>query len=402
MPYFLCRLASEDGTTLSKSFLAPTREDCRHYFEAEGFCILSVKRDWKRIEIPSSPFEKRIKDRDFIMFNQELIALLRAGYPVIKSIAIIAGRVKNTHLKEMLMQVEKEIRDGKALSEAFSAVGRDLPTVYIASLMAGERSGNLGETIGRFISYQKVITETKARIKRAFTYPALLLILSLGLMALIINFIIPRFSGFYADFDAELPLITRTLVDFSMTMRRYAPLILILVVGGGVALVSMRRREQHRVTLDRFKLFIPYGRKIWLDSAVSLFSRTLGLLLEGGISLIKSLAIARRAVPNRFLRQRLQNLPERIENGDSLSESLEGAGFIDPLALDMIRIGESSANLEGMLSETAAVFDDRIQARIDTFVSLVEPLIIIFMGLVVAVMLLAVYIPIFNIIKVTH
>lgn len=402
MPYYACRLATEDGTVLSRTFLAPTREDCLRHFEAEGFCILAVKRDWKRIEIPASPFEKRIKDRDFIMFNQELIALLRAGYPVPRCIGIIAGRVKNVHLKELLMKVEKEIRGGKSLSEAFSLVGKDLPTVYIASLMAGERSGNLGETIRRFIVYQKVISETKARIKRAFTYPALLLGLSLGLMALIVNFIIPRFSGFYQDFDAQLPGITRALVGLSIAMRAHALIILAVIAAGLIVMIQMRRRERNREQLDRLKLLVPFGRKIWLDSAVSLFSRTLSLLLEGGISLIQSLGIAQQAVPNRFLRGRLGNLPERIKNGETLSDSLEGAGFIDPLALDMIRIGETSANLEGMLRETAEVFDERIQARIDTFVTLIEPLVIIFMGVIVALMLMSVYLPIFNIIRVTH
>ena len=152
----------------------------------------------------------------------------------------------------------------------------------------------------------------------------------------------------------------------------------------------------------RIKLKIPYGRPIWIESAVSLFCRTLGLLLEGGISLLSSIGVASKAVPNKYLSEKIKDLPEFIKNGESLSESLKKAEFFTPLALDMMRIGETSANLEGMLAEVADVYDERIRSRIDTFVSLIEPVIIILMGLIVTVMLLSVYLPIFNIIKVAQ
>jgi len=402
MPYFFCRVATEEGRVMSHSFLAPSKHDCRKHFEDQGFCILSIKRDWQRVQIPVLPFEKKIKDQDFIMFNQELVALIKAGYPILKSIEILKRRIKNVHLKEVLMKVENDIRAGKSLSESFSALSEQLSPVYIASLMAGERSGSLPDTIKRYIAYHKVMAKTKERIRRAMTYPSLLLLFSFILMSIIVYFIIPRFANFYTAFDSELPWITVTLMSFSNFVRKYSIFILLFLILLVIFTIRLRSREKSRIRIDQLKLYVPVLRKIWLDSAVALFSRTLGLLLEGGISLLPALGIARQAVPNKYLLLKMMDLPEKIKNGESLSDSLEEADFFDPLALDMIRIGESSANLEGMLSDVAEVYDERIQAKIDTFVTMIEPMVMIFMGLLVALMLLSVYLPIFNIISVTR
>jgi len=402
MPYFFCKLATEDGRTMNQSFFAPSQKECRDHFKAEGFCVLSVKRDWKRISIPTFPLERKIRDKDFILYNQEFVALIKAGYPILKSIEIIVNRIKNAHLKEILMKVENEVRGGKSLSEAFSPYEKNFSKVYIAALMAGERSGNLANTIGRYIDYAKVISKTKSRIRSALSYPTLLVLFSLLLLTILINFILPRFLEFYADFEAQLPGITQWLMSFSLTMRNNLPIIIAFIFLFFLVYFQMRRAEKTHILIDRFKLKLPYGRTILLESGISLFCRTLSLLLSGGISLLSSVGIARQAVPNKFLMEKMSRMPDHIKNGESLSESLTKSGFFPPLALDMIRIGETSANLEGMLIDVADVYDESIQRKIDTFVSLIEPIIIIFMGLIVAGMLLSVYLPIFNIISVAR
>jgi type IV pilus assembly protein PilC len=402
MPHFLCRLATDDGRIVSESFFSPSFKECQKHFEGEGYCVLSVKRDWKKIQIPVLSTEKKINEKDFIMFNQELVALIRAGYPILKSINILIQRVKNEKLKEVLMLVEKEIRGGKALSEAFAQHGRLFSTVYIASLMAGERSGNLAGIISRYNNYARTISQTKSRIKSALTYPSILIIFSFILLFILLNFILPRFSRFYADYEAQLPSITRALVSVSLAVQSHMVVILAVVLVLILAYFQMRKNEKSLVFLDRVKLKTPYGKQIWIESAVSLFCRTLGLLLEGGISLLSAIPLSSKAVPNKYMFSRMKTLPDSIKNGESLTDSLRKTECFPPLALDMIRIGESSANLEGMLSDVAEVYDERISNKIDTIVSLIQPIIIIFMGLIVAVMLLSVYLPIFNIIQVTN
>lgn len=402
MPNFLCRLAADDGRVVMQSFFSPSSQECRRHFEEEGFCVLSIRRDWKKLQIPALPFERKINDKDFIMFNQELVALIRAGYPILKSIDILIGRVKNEHLKEILMLVEKDIRAGKSLSEAFASHEKLFSQVYIASIMAGERSGNLAETITRYIAYSRVIVETKSKIKTALTYPTILIVFSFLLLAILINFILPRFSEFYADYEAQLPAITRILIALSLIVRRHLIIIVGMVILLALIYFQMKRKENSFLYLEKLKIKTPYGKKIWIESAVSLFCRTLALLLEGGISLISSISLASRAVPNKYLLDRMKEVPDSIKNGESLSDSLKKTEYFPHLALDMIRIGESSANLEGMLYDVAEVYDERIRNRISTLVSLIQPIIIIFMGLIVALMLLAVYLPIFNIIRVTQ
>ncbi|MFW6123683.1 MAG: type II secretion system F family protein [Acidobacteriota bacterium] len=401
MPYYNCKLATENGEVISKSFLAPTSEICRNYFREKGFCILSIKRDWKKVRITLFPHERKIKARDFIMFNQELVALLRAGYPVLKCIEIIIGRIKDTRLKEVLMMVEDKVRSGSSLSEALAEHSHVFPTVYIASIMAGEKGGNLPETIRRYIDYNKVISQARERVKTALMYPTLLIIFSLALILVLINFIIPRFSDFYSGFGAELPLITQALLAVSMTMKRFFPLILFLILLMIVGYFHLRKKEKTLIWIDKLKLRLPYGGIIMRESSISLFCRTLGLLLSGGISLLSSIDIARQSVPNKFISHRMKHLQDHIKNGENISTALEKTESFSSLALDMIRVGETSANLEGMLFDTAEVYNQKVQDKIDRFVSLIEPIIIVLMGLVVAGMLLSVYLPIFNIIRVT-
>jgi len=402
MPYFQCRLAAEDGRILSESYLATTGEECRRHFEAEGFCVLSVKRDWRKQKLSALATDKKIKDRDFIMFNQELMALVRAGYPVLRSMEVIANRVKNPSLKEILHKVENDIRHGKSLSEAFDPFEKRFSKVYTAALMAGEQSGNLPETVNQYIQYAKVVARTKARIKSALTYPTMLLVFSVALLAVLINFVLPNFAEFYRDFEEQLPLFTTMLMNFSQFVRGHWTLWLILIALAVLVYIQLRRNEKTHVWLEEKKLKIPLGRVIWTESAVSLFCRTLSLLLQAGIPLLNGVGLATAAMPNVFLRARTESLPANIKNGESLSEALQKTSVFPALALDMIRIGETSANLGGMLREVADVYDESIQSRIDTFVSLIEPIIIIFMGVLLAFMLLSVYVPIFNIIKVVR
>lgn len=402
MPYFHCRLTAEDGRVFTESHLALSAGECRRHFESQGLCVFSVRRDWKKLRISSFSLDKKVKDRDFIMFNQELVALVRAGYPVLRSIEVIANRIKNPSLKEVLGQVESAIRHGKSLSESFAPFENRFSKIYTAALLAGEQSGNLPETLAQFIQYAKVIARTKARIRSALIYPTLLLTFSAGLLGVLINFVLPNFADFYKDFDAPLPILTEWLINFAVFARGHWPVWFALAAGAVVLYFWMKRHEKTHIWMEKTKLRIPLGKVIWVESAVALFCRTLGLLLQGGISLLTSVGLASQAMPNKYLVSRTIGLPGSIKNGETLSESMVKTGIFPPLALDMVRIGETSANLGGMLREVADVYDESIQARIDTFVSLIEPLIIILMGLLVAVMLLSVYMPIFNMIKVAR
>jgi type IV pilus assembly protein PilC len=402
MPYYICHLAADDGRVFLESRLAPSPADCRRQIESEGLCVLSIKRDLRKQRLPSLSLSDKIKGRDFIMFNQELMALVRAGYPVLRSIEVIANRIKNPRLKEILLKVESDIRHGKSLSESFAPFEDKFSKIYTAALMAGEQSGNLPDTVGEYIQYAKVIDQTKRRIRSALIYPTMLLGFSFVLLGVLLNFVLPNFSEFYRDFEAQLPLLTLWLVDGSVFLRSHWYAWILLILAAVFLRSRMKRSPRLVLRLEKAKLRIPLGKTIWVESAVSLFGRTLSLLLQAGVPLLSGVGLAIQAIPNKYLVSRASILPTEIKNGESLSEAMTKAAIFPPLAIDMVRIGETSADLGGMLREIADVFDESIQTLIDTFVSLIEPIIIILMGLLVAGMLLAVYLPIFNIIKVAR
>ena len=402
MPYYLCRIAGEDGRVESRSVLATAATDCRRMFEGEGLLVLSVRRDWNRLGNLGLRMGRKVKDRDIILFNQELVAMIKAGYPILKSLESIASRVKNIHLREVLIDVAGEVKKGKALSEAFQPYEKLFTPVYTASLMAGEKGGNLPASIGRYIQYAKMVTQTRARIKSAMTYPTVLIAFSFLLMGLLMNFVIPQFADFYKSFEAEMPRITKTVMAVAVGLNRHWYILAGLVAAAAVAISRLRRRPDFLYQVDRFKLRVPFGKTIWLESGISLFSRTLGLLLEAGIPLLSAIGIAIQAVPNAWIVRHMKDVPDHIRNGEGLSDSLAESATFPPLALDMVRIGESSANLQGMLGDMADFYDDRVRGKIETLVTLVEPVVIIVMGIVVAGMLLSVYIPIFNIIRVAR
>jgi len=402
MSAFICRVADEAGTVSSRAFPAATPEDCRKHFEAEGLCVLSVKRDWRKSPLSVGGGDRKIKSRDFIMFNQEFTAMIRAGFPVLRCLEAIGGRTKNIGLKQILARVENDIRHGKALSEAFAPFEDRFSKVYTAALMAGEISGTLPDTIGQYVSYAKTIERTRRRIRSAMTYPTVIICFSFVLMFLLLNFVLPNFSEFYADFETQLPYLTSQLIAFSLFMRRNIvlwPLILVVLI---FLYWRMRKTPAWRRRWDELKLKIPLSRPLMIESAVSLFSRTLSLLLGAGASLVESIGLATQAIPNKYLAGLMDPVPSGIRNGESLSESLGKAGFFPPMSLDLIRIGETSANLSGMLRELADVTEERIQQKLDSLVSLVEPVVIILTGVLVAGMLLSVYLPMFRIIQVAR
>lgn len=400
MPAFTCRIVTPDGRILKETLEAASAEDCRKTLEAEGLCVLSIRKELRISQVRL--FGKRVKPAEFILFNQELVALLKAGYPVLKSLELVEKRVENPFLLDVIRKVEAEVRGGKTLSEAFAPYENLFSKVYTASLLAGERSGNLPGSLARYIQYAKIIDQTRSRVRSALLYPTLLVIFSTILIGLLVGLVLPRFATFYADFGAQLPGLTRLLLRLAIFIRANLLWFGLLFLALIIAYLVIRRKDSFIVFKDRLKLRLPFSRYLISDSAVALYSRTLGLLLEAGITLLSSVGVAAFSVPNRFISSRLQSVADSLKNGLSLYDSLQKTGVLPQLAMDMIRIGESSANLPGMLSEVADFYDERLRDRIQTLVSLIEPVIIIFIGLVAAGMILSIYLPIFNIIRITR
>ena len=330
------------------------------------------------------------------MFNQELATLLKAGMPLVQSLDILRERVSNPAFKAVLDGVHEKVKAGTALSEAFGAHTDVFPAVYSASLTAGERSGNLDEVIRRYVAYEKLIGAVRRRTISALIYPAILVTLMVGLIGIIVLRVVPAFSGFYATFDRELPLSTRIIVGVSDTLlANFWP----LLVGGlvvAVAATAWLRNPGQRARLDQILLTLPWAGPTVRKFATSQLARTVATLLGGGIALVHALEIAGAAMTNRHLALEIQGVTRRVKEGESFASALRARGVFTDVAIKMVEVGESTGALQEMLNSLADFYDEEIETEVARFITLIEPIILVVMGVVIAAVVLALYMPLFE------
>ena len=391
---FRCRLGTESGDVVEEVYVSESESKLRQELESEGLYILSLSRrgalGWSGLALPK---RHRVKTREFLVFNQELATLLRAGMPLVQSLDILRQRVDNLGFKAVLNDVHDRVRAGASLSEAFEAQGAMIPGMYTASLLAGEKSGGLEEVIRRYVAYVKVVSTVKRRTVSALVYPLILLTLSTIVVAIIVLRVVPEFEGFYRSFDAELPIATRVIVALSQFVRSYS---LVLVLGVGGAVVAgwyWLRQSGTAAMLDKLILRVPVVGTIAARFATSQLTRTLATLLSGGIPLVNALDVASRALGNRFFADQLAQVGQRVREGEALAAALADRGIFPAVAIKMVEVGESTGALQEMLTSVADFFDEEIDMQLGRFITIIEPALLIVMGIVIAALLLALYMP---------
>ena len=391
---FQCRLGSPGGEIIEGVYIADDEAKLRQQLEEKGLYVLSLQRKVAFGSLGLSlPQRRRVKAREFIVFNQELATLLNAGMPVVQSLDILRQRVDNPVLKSVLDDVHDRVRSGAALSDAFEAHGDLFPGVYTASLLAGEKSGSLEEVLRRYVAYSRVVGTVRRKTLSALIYPAILLALSLIVVGIIVLRVVPEFGDFYDGLGAELPLGTRVIVATSEALRQNLLTIIILVAGGGALGWAWLRQPGSRAMLDRLVLEIPGVGGIARKFATSQLARTLSTLLRGGIPLVTALDVAAKSIGNRYFSQQLGTVSREVREGQSLSTTLLARDIFPPVAVKMVEVGESTGALQQMLTSVAEFFDEEIETALSRFMTVVEPLLLVIMGIVIAGLLLALYLP---------
>jgi type IV pilus assembly protein PilC len=394
---FRCRLATAGGDIVEGTYVADSEARLRRELEEKGLFVLSLHR---RGGLPGLSFggtrRRKIARQEFLVFNQELATLLKAGMPLVQSLDILRQRVSNQTFKAVLDDVYDKVKAGSALSDAFAGHGELLPPVYAASLMAGERSGNLDEVIRRYVAYEKVIGAVKKRTISALIYPAILTLMMVGLVGIIVLRVVPSFSAFYENFDRELPLSTRLIVGVSNAVVANIWLIVLVLVGGVAATVSWVRQRGNRVRIDRFLLELPWAGETIRKFATAQMARTLGTLLGGGIPLVNALEIVINSMSNRYLAGELEEVRRRVREGQSFAGALLARRVFPDVAVKMVEVGESTGALQEMLNSLADFYDEETDTEMQRFITLVEPVILVVMGLVIALVVIALYLPLFE------
>jgi type IV pilus assembly protein PilC len=394
---FRCRLASPSGEITEGVYVAENESRLRHELEEKGLFVLSLQRKGAVGGLSLSlPQRRAINTREFLVFNQELATLLKAGMPLVQSLDLLKSRVTSPTFRLVLDDVHEKVRSGTALSDAFAAHGDLFPRVYTASLLAGERSGNLDAVLRRFVEYSKIIATVKRKTISALVYPAILITLALVLVSVIVLKVVPAFSDFYESFGAQLPLVTRIIVQVSNFMR--AQFVFILVVGfaGVIAVVAWIRQPGQHARFDRVLLGIPMLGQIARKFSTSQMARTLATLLGGGLPLVNALDIAAKSIGNQFMAGQLDIVSARVREGESFARALEARGVFPEVAVKMAEVGESTGALQDMLNTVADFYDEEISTSMERFITLVEPVLLVFMGIVIAGLLLALYMPLFQ------
>ena len=394
---FRCRLATPDGAITEEVHVADSESRLRHELEQKGLCVLALQpRRALARWIPQAPRRRRIPTREFLVFNQELATLLKAGMPLVQSLDILRQRLSNALFKSVLDDVHERVRAGASLSDAFAAHAELFPGVYTASLMAGEKSGSLETVLRRYVSYVKIIGTVKRRTLSALVYPAILTALAVVVVGIIVLRVVPAFSEFYETFDAELPVVTRVIVSVSTSARDNALLLLLGVVATVAGFTLWRRRPGQRARFDRIVLRLPGVGPTVRKFGTSQVARTLATLLGGGIPLVNAIEIASRAIGNQHMAEAMEGVGQRVREGEGFAAALEASGAFPPVAVKMAEVGESTGALQEMLNSLADFYDEEIDTDLGRFITLIEPALLVIMGLVIASLLLALYMPLFQ------
>jgi type IV pilus assembly protein PilC len=393
---FRCRLVTAAGEIVEGTYAAESEARLRHDFEVQGLHVLSLRKRGALGSGNTVLKRRKISRHEFLVFNQEFATLLKAGMPLVQSIDLLRHQIVNPVFRSVLDDVHEKVRGGTALSDAFASHGDLFPRVYTASLLAGERSGNLDAILRRYVVYEKVLDTVRRKTLSALIYPAILVVLAVVLVAIIVLKVVPAFSDFYAGFDAELPLSTRIILAISEFAQHQFLLLIAAVVVGSVGFAAWIRQPGQRAQFDRALLTIPFIGGTVRKFVTAQMARTLSTLLGGGIPLVNSLEVTARSVGNQFMGKELDIVTQSVREGQGLAASLSKRAVVPDVALKMIEVGESTGALQDMLSSLADFYDEEVETSVSRFVTLIEPMLLVAMGVVIALLVLALYMPLFQ------
>jgi type IV pilus assembly protein PilC len=393
---FVLRYADPRGQMHEQVTDAPTEREAREKLAQQGFLVYSVRaKDLSARLGGSTVRRKTVNLEKFLIFNQQFVTLIRAGLPILKGLDLLADRLTDEKLGRHVRAVRDEVKTGTGLSDAF-AHQNVFPPMYVTSVLAGEKSGSLTEVLERYITYQRLTLAVRKKILLSLLYPCVLVILVICLVAFLITYVVPNFAELYRSMEAKLPAATQILIAVGTTARGYVFFAINFLIFGGLALYLWSRREGSQERIDNWKRRTPVFGEIWTKYQVAQFSRVLSTLLVGGIPLVQALETAGRSLGTALLKKALEKVAVLVREGKPLSASLQSTGLFPGLAVDMMEVGESTGALPQMLSSVAEFYEEDVSTRMSAVLSLIEPGIMIFMGIFVAFVLVALYLPIFS------
>src|SRR5665213_210247 len=391
MTEFTIKLADDRGRVQEQVHTAATAEELRARFTQAGYLVYSVKAK----SMLGKSTKKKVNLETFLIFNQQFLTLIRAGLPILSSLELLAKRQKDANLRGQLDDVAARVKTGESISSAFEAQG-GFPLVYTTTLLAGERSGNLEEVLQRFLDFQRVSLSFRKKLKASLIYPAFLVVMVIGLFIFLITFVVPRFAQLYDQLGTKLPDLTVFMLQLGTGAQKYGLYFAAVLGLAGWLFFRWTKTDAGGTAVDKVRVATPVLGSVWLKYQVGLFSRTLSTLLTGGLPLVPSLETAAKSIDSKQIAKAVISSVESVREGKGLARSLEMTKVFPELSIEMIEVGESTGALPQMLNSVAEFFEEDVQTRLGAIMSLIEPIILIVMGVVVVVILIALYLPILS------
>jgi len=395
MHLYHCKIGTTDGRVLYKDFESVSRADLQANLESEGFFVFRIRRvpfQWL-----TRFFSKgNLSSSRFLATNQEMLVLLRSGLPILQVLDALIDRMESGRFLDALREVRSDVKGGSALSEAFGRFPGMFPTLYVASIRAGEQSGDLPVTLSRYIIYLKRVEAIRAKVRSATFYPIILSVAILAVVAFLMLYVIPNFTQIYADANVQLPWLTRLIIAIANGLVSGFPVWVPLLLAGAFFLNVYVHTDRGGLLLDRVKLRLPFFGALFSDYSLTAFSRTFSTTLAGGIPIVQAMQMSRGTLNNRFAEQKLAGAIQRIQEGSRISDALEHTGFFPIVALRMVGVGETSGSLIEMLSDISDYYESQVEQRLDRLTTMIEPVMMLTMGLLIGGIVVAMYIPIFQ------
>jgi type IV pilus assembly protein PilC len=396
MAEFLVKVATEQGHLVQQVEHGYSESEVRDRFIQQGYLVYWVKpRGLLTAGGVALGRRSKLRQGAFLIFNQQFLTLVKAGLPILTSLDLLIKRQRDKFLLQLLENVRDRVKGGESLSEAFAAQ-HVFPKMYTTTLMAGEKSGNLEEVLGRYISYQRMVQTFRKKLAVSMVYPALLISVVTVMLIFLITYVVPKFADLFSNMGAQLPAITVFMLAVGLSAQKYAWIVILALLVAAILAWQWKQSDRGAERIDQFLFSLPLVGEIRLKYQVANFSRILGTLLQGGLPLVSALETAGASMSSRQMLNGILTATERVREGQSLARSLETEKIFPDLAVEMVEVGESTGALPAMLNSVAEFFEEDVQTAMGAAMALIEPVILIVMAVFVGGVLISLYLPIFT------
>lgn len=398
MPVYKYRAKNILGQEISGSYEATDKAAVIYMLREKNFYPVNIKED--KSVIPSFSIKKLFKKvtlKDLAVFCRQFSTMINAGVPILSCLDILRKQTENIRLKETLETIYGEVQKGKSLSQVMGEFRLVFPELLINMIETGEISGNLDKVLERMASHYEKEYKINQKVKNALTYPAIIAIVAILVIIFLVTVVVPTFASMFSSMGAVLPISTRILMKISDFVKNSWYLFLVAFILGRAVLKSYSQNPQGREKIDNLKLILPVIGNLHRNIATARFARTLGSLMNSGISVLQGIEVTKKVIDNQVISRSLTKVAEDVKKGKGLAEPLREFEVFPPMLVHMVKIGEDTGTLDFILEKTADFYDDEVENALNKMTTVLEPAIIVIMAVIVSLILISVLLPMFDI-----